>query len=84
MTTKRQRTFISIEIDPETKEAFSKKLGQEGKTVTGALKQFIEDYLSKEESISSPQKLSEVIRRLETVEKKVGIENAQLLGESAA
>lgn len=84
MTTKRQRTFISIEIDPETKEAFSKKLGQEGKTVTGTLKQFIEDYLGKEESIPSSQDLAEFIKRLEMVEKKVGVENAQLLGESAA
>ncbi|MBN3951953.1 MAG: hypothetical protein HWQ38_38005 [Nostoc sp. NMS7] len=84
MATKRQRTFISIEVDPETKDAFNKRLGQEGKTVTGVLKQFIEDYLSKEESISSPQELAEVIRRLEMVEKKVGIENAQLLGELVA
>ncbi len=84
MTTKRQRTFISIEIDPKTKDAFSKKLGEEGKTVTGALKQFIEDYLSKEESIPNPQNLAEFVKRLEEVEKKVGIENAQLLGESVA
>ncbi|HYX15682.1 MAG TPA: hypothetical protein VE944_15200 [Nostoc sp.] len=84
MTTKRQRTFISIEIDPKTKDAFSKKLGEEGKTVTGALKQFIEDYLSKEESIPNSQNLTEFVKRLEEVEKKVGIENAQLLGESVA
>jgi antitoxin component of RelBE/YafQ-DinJ toxin-antitoxin module len=79
---KKQRTFISFEIDPVTKEQFSQRLKAEGKTVTGVLKQFVEDYLTTEEPEN--QDLTEVIKRLEEVEKKVGIENTRLLGEFAA
>ncbi|WP_026736213.1 hypothetical protein [Fischerella sp. PCC 9605] len=84
MASKKQRTFISFEIDPETREAFSQQLKSEGKTVSAVLKQFIENYLSSAEQPKSPQDLTEVIKRLEEVEKKVGIENKRLVGESAA
>ncbi|KYC40731.1 hypothetical protein WA1_24130 [Scytonema hofmannii PCC 7110] len=82
--TKRQRTFISIEIDPETKTAFSEKLEREGKTVTAVLKQFIDDYLKAETEEVKKWDLGEVIKRLEIVERKVGIENARLVGETSA
>ncbi|MBC1221287.1 hypothetical protein GNF10_23625 [Nostoc sp. UCD121] len=78
---KKQRTFISFEIDPEIREAFSQQLKSEGRTVSAVLKQFIEDYLK---STEKPQDLTEVIKRLEEVERKVGIENNRLVGESAA
>jgi hypothetical protein len=78
---KKQRTFISFEIDPEIREAFSQQLKSEGKTVSGVLKQFVEDYLK---SAEKPQDLTDVIKRLEEVEKKVGIENTRLVGESVA
>ncbi len=91
--TKRQRTFISIEIDPETKKAFNDKVEQEGKTVTSVLKQFIEEYLITETSTGLPT-LGEISKRLKLVEDKIqGLslennelarENKQLLGESAA
>ncbi len=81
---KRQRTFISFEIDPETREAFSQQLKSEGKTVSAVLKQFIENYLRSAEQPKPPQDLTEVIKRLEEVEKKVGIENKRLVGELAA
>lgn len=84
---KRQRTFISFEIDAETREAFSQQLKSEGKTVSAILKQFIDEYLKSTGEVK-PQDIAEVIKqldeRLEKIEKKVGIENAQLLGELAA
>lgn len=78
---KKQRTFISFEIDPDTREAFSQQLESEGKTISSVLRQFIEDYLA---NAAPPQDMTEVIRRLEAVEKRVGIENARLVGESVA
>ncbi|MBO3463569.1 hypothetical protein G7B40_001555 [Aetokthonos hydrillicola Thurmond2011] len=93
MTAKKSRTFISIEIDPETKKAFSDKIDQEGKTVTSVLKQFIEQYLSSDTSENVPS-LIEITQRLRLVEEKIqGIslennelvnKNKQLVGESAA
>lgn len=93
MAAKRQRTFISIEIDPETKKAFNDKVEQEGKTVTSVLKQFIEEYLSADASRNLPS-LIEITQRLKLVEEKIqGMntensellsENKQLMGESAA
>lgn len=80
---KKQRTFISFEIDPEIREAFSLQVKSEGKTVSAVLKQYIEDYL-KSASVEKPQDLAEFIKRLEEVERKVGIENNRLVGESAA
>ncbi|NDJ21012.1 hypothetical protein GS682_05000 [Nostoc sp. B(2019)] len=81
---KKQRTFISFEVDAETREAFSQQLKSEGKTVTAVLKQFIDDYLKSAQQEAKPQELTEVIKRLEEIEKKVGIENARLVGESVA
>lgn len=92
MATKRSRTFISIEIDPDTKKAFNDKVEQDGKTATSVLKQFIEQYLSgTSENLPS---LAEITQRLKHVEDKiqgVSLENShlvkekkQLLGESAA
>ncbi|MBR8839504.1 MAG: hypothetical protein DSM106950_37260 [Stigonema ocellatum SAG 48.90 = DSM 106950] len=93
MAAKRPRTFISIEIDPDTKKAFNDKVEQEGKTVTSVLKQFIDQYLSNEISGTLPS-LIEITQRLKLVEDKIqGIslenselvnENKQLVGESAA
>ncbi len=93
MVAKRQRTFISIEIDPETKKAFNDKVEQEGKTVTSVFKQFIEEYLSSE-TLGTLPSLIEITQRLELVEEKIqgmslenselASENKQLVGESAA
>ncbi|MDF5732479.1 MAG: hypothetical protein PUP92_31905 [Rhizonema sp. PD38] len=93
MAAKRQRTFISIEIDPEEKKAFNDKVEKEGKTVTSVLKQFIEEYMSSEVPGSLPS-LIEITQRLKLVEEKIqeiNLENSelvnkskQLVGESAA
>jgi hypothetical protein len=88
----KQRTFITFEIDPEIREAFGDRLKLEGKTITGVLKQFINEYLHSEgESKDSDSEILEMSKRLAVVEgdlavvkEKLGGENIQLLGELAA
>ncbi|MEC4818929.1 MAG: hypothetical protein SAK29_37490 [Scytonema sp. PMC 1069.18] len=80
--TKKQRTFISIEIDPEKKTAFMEKLKQENKTATEVVLEFVDTYLSVKKQETAD--MEEFRRRLETLERVVGIENARLVGESTA
>jgi hypothetical protein len=77
--TKKQRTFITFEIDPETRQAFSDRVASEGKTVSGTLKQFINDYLSSESAKTDSGVAQEIEafkeqtnKRLEEIEAKLG------------
>jgi hypothetical protein len=80
--TKKQRTFISIEVDPEKKAAFMEKLKQENRTATDVILEFVDTYLSVKKQEAAD--MEEFRKRLETVERLVGIENARLVGESTA
>ncbi len=80
--TKKQRTFISIEVDPEKKAAFMEKLKQENRTATDVILEFVDTYLSVKKQEAAD--MEEFRRRLEAVEHLVGIESARLVGESTA
>ncbi|MDF5720195.1 MAG: hypothetical protein PUP91_06840 [Rhizonema sp. PD37] len=79
---KKQRTFISVEIDPDKKDEFVKRLKQENRTATDAILSFVDEYLSSKQH--EAMDLIELRRRLEVVEQRIGIENARLVGESTA
>jgi len=79
---KKQRTFISIEIDPDKKDEFVKRLKQENRTATEVILGFVDAYLSSKQQ--EAMDLTELRRRLEVVEQRIGIENTRLVGESTA
>ncbi len=79
---KKQRTFISIEIDPDKKDEFVKRLKQDNRTTTDVILGFVDAYLNSKQQEAT--ELTELRRRLEAVEQKIGIENTRLVGESTA
>ena len=79
---KKQRTFISVEIDPDKKDEFVKRLKQDNRTATDVILSFVDEYLSSKQH--EAMDLTELRRRLEVVEQRIGIENARLVGESTA
>ncbi len=79
---KKQRTFISVEIDPDKKDEFVKRLRQDNRTATDVILSFVDEYLSSKQH--EAMDLIELRRRLEVVEQRIGIENTRLVGESTA
>lgn len=79
---KKQRTFISVEIDPDKKDEFVKRLKQDNRTATEVILGFVDEYLSSKQQ--QAMDLVELRRRLEIVEQRIGIENTRLVGESTA
>ncbi len=79
---KKQRTFISVEIDPEKKDEFMNRLKQDSKTATEVILGFVDAYLSTKQQEATD--VTELKKRLEAVEQKIGMENTRLVGESTA
>ncbi len=79
---KKQRTFISVEIDPDKKDEFVKRLKQDNRTATEVILDFVDTYLETKQH--ETMDLTELKRRLEVVEQKIGIENTRFVGESIA
>ncbi|MBR8840413.1 MAG: hypothetical protein DSM106950_42110 [Stigonema ocellatum SAG 48.90 = DSM 106950] len=79
---KKQRTFISVEIDPDKKDEFVKRLKLDNRTATEVILGFVDEYLSSKQQEAID--LMEIRRRLEVVEQRIGIENSCLVGESTA
>jgi uncharacterized protein YpiB (UPF0302 family) len=75
-----KRVFVQFLIDPEKKQKFAGKVEQEGRKMTDVLLEWIDNYLDETEKVD----VVELSKRLETLEKIVGVEKVQLLGESAA
>lgn len=77
---KSKRTFLQFLIEPEKKQKFVAKLEQNGTTITDVLMQFVDSYIDESEKIDN----TEILRRLEAVEKFVGMEKSRLVGELRA
>ena len=77
---KARRVFLQIVIDPEKKQKFVAKLEQEGKNITDVIMDFVDSYIDETEKVD----VVELNKRLQTVEKFIGIEKVQMLGESIA
>jgi hypothetical protein len=75
-----KRVFVQFLIDPEKKQKFAGKVEQEGRKMTDVLLEWIDNYLDETEKVD----VVELSKRLETLEKIVGVEKIQLLGESVA
>ncbi|GJD22396.1 hypothetical protein RIVM261_073520 [Rivularia sp. IAM M-261] len=77
---KSKRTFLQFLIEPEKKQKFVAKLEKNGTTITDVLMQFVDSYIDESEKIDN----TEILRRLEAVEKFVGMEKSRLVGELRA
>lgn len=77
---KSKRTFLQFLIEPEKKQKFVAKLEKNGTTITDVLMQFVDSYIDESEKIDN----AEILRRLEALEKFVGMEKSRLVGELRA
>ncbi|BAZ10718.1 hypothetical protein NIES4071_25410 [Calothrix sp. NIES-4071] len=77
---KSKRTFLQFLIEPEKKQKFVAKLEENGTTITDVLMQFVDSYIDESEKIDN----AEILRRLEALEKFVGMEKSKLVGELRA
>lgn len=77
---KARRVFLQVVIDPEKKQKFVNKIEQEGKNITDVIMDFVDSYIDETEKVD----VVELNKRLQTVEKFINIEKAQMLGESIA
>ncbi|MHC5862603.1 MULTISPECIES: hypothetical protein [unclassified Nostoc] len=75
---KRERTFISIEIDPTKKADFVAKVKSENKNVTEVLTNWIDGYLG----VAGGIDVVDLKKRVEAIEQ--ALKEGDIMGESAA
>lgn len=77
---KAKKVFLQVLIDPEIKRKLADRAEKEGKNMTDAVLELINSYIDESSRVDN----TEIIRRLEAVEKFVGIEKSRLVGELSA
>lgn len=85
--TKRDRTFVQVQIDPEKKSKFAEKLEKEGKKITDVVNQWIDDYINEAPKVDVLELKGDVIelrQRLAILEQAMQVKEDALQGESAA
>ncbi|MBN3951905.1 MAG: hypothetical protein HWQ38_37765 [Nostoc sp. NMS7] len=85
--TKRDRTFVQVQIDPEKKSRFAEKLEKEGKKITDIVNEWIDDYIDGSEKVDVVELKGDVIelrQRLVNLEQSLQNREGELQGESAA
>ncbi|MEH1789692.1 MAG: hypothetical protein V7L23_30080 [Nostoc sp.] len=85
--TKRDRTFVQVQIDPEKKSKFAEKLEKEGKKITDIVNEWIDDYINGAEKVDVVELKGDVVelrQRLAVLEQSLATKEGELQGESAA
>lgn len=70
MTSKKERIFIQVQIDPVMKSKFASKVEQEGKTITDVILNWIDDYVNEKEKVDVLE-LKQRLDALQSVEHRV-------------
>ncbi|MBR8839712.1 MAG: hypothetical protein DSM106950_38365 [Stigonema ocellatum SAG 48.90 = DSM 106950] len=78
--TKRERTFIQVQIDPTIKQKFTSKVELEGKKITDVILEWIDNYIDETEKVD----VIELKHRIEAIERTLQEKNSILVGESTA
>lgn len=77
---KRERTLIQFQVDPLTKEKFTLKLAEEGKTITEVMLEWIKEYIGEAEAGVD---IIELNRQVEALKLAVQEINSRLVGETS-
>ncbi|BAZ12560.1 hypothetical protein NIES4071_43910 [Calothrix sp. NIES-4071] len=78
---KRERTLIQFQVDPLTKEKFTKKVAQEGKTITEVMLEWIKEYIGEAEAGVDVIELNRQVQALKLAVQEI---NSRLVGKTSA